>query len=129
MEREKIIPINIWNDFYDDGFVPEGEKLETYIYVEDNEIPLAERKCYLEILLKYINKNLNTKNIKTWISLFEGKKGYPNLVGTEHEDMLFDRWEIRLEGLTHERLHEWMVVLKNVDLKSNNIPFLIYSES
>ena len=28
------IPINIWDDFYDDGYVPEGEKLETYIYVE-----------------------------------------------------------------------------------------------
>jgi hypothetical protein len=129
MEREKVIPINIWDDFYDDGFVPEGEKLETYIYVEDDEIPLAERKNCLEILLKYINENLNTKNIKMWISLLEGKKKYPNLVGTEHEDMLFDRWEIRLEGLTHQRLHEWMVVLENVDLKANNIPFLIYSES
>jgi hypothetical protein len=129
MEKEKIIPINIWDDFYDDGFVPEGEKLKTYIYVEDDEISLGERKCYLEILLKYIKGNLNTKNIEMWLSLFEGKKKYPNLVGTEHENMLFDRWEIRLEGLTHERLHEWMVVLKDVDLKANNIPFLIYSES
>ena len=24
------------------------------------------------------------------------------LIGTEHERMFFDRWEIKLEGLTHE---------------------------
>ena len=26
--KTKSIPINIWDDFYDDGYVPEGEKLE-----------------------------------------------------------------------------------------------------
>ena len=28
MEEIKYIPINIWDDFYDDGYVPEGEKVE-----------------------------------------------------------------------------------------------------
>ena len=51
------------------------------------------------------------------------------LIGTEHERMFFDRWEIKLEGLTHERLHEWMKVLENVDIKVDGIPFHIYSES
>jgi hypothetical protein len=43
--------------------------------------------------------------------------------------MFFDRWEIKLEGLTHERLYEWMKVLENVDIKVDGIPFHIYSES
>lgn len=129
MEKLEYIPINIWNDFYDDGYVPEGEKLETYIYVEDSDIPQEKRKEYLQVLLEYINKNLNSNGIKLWMELYESRKKYPNLIGTEYEHMFFDRWEIKLEGLTHERLHEWMKVLENVDIKVDDIPFHIYSES
>jgi hypothetical protein len=129
MDKLEYIPINIWDDFYDDGYVPEGEKLETYIYVEDSDIPQEKRKEYLEILLEYINKNLNINGIKLWMELYESRKKYPNLIGTEHERMFFDRWEIKLEGLTHERLYEWMKVLENVDIKVDGIPFHIYSES
>jgi len=121
MDSKKIIPINIWDDFYDDGFVPEGEKLETYIYVEDASVSNNKRKEYLEILLQYINKNLNTDGIKIWLELFEGKKKYPNIVDTENEYMLFDRWEIKLEGLTHKRLDEWMDKFKNIELTVDNI--------
>ena len=42
---------NIWDDFYDDGYVPEGEVTETFIYVEDGGIPVNKKKEYLEILL------------------------------------------------------------------------------
>jgi len=129
MEILEYIPINIWDDFYDDGYVPEGEKLETYIYVDNSDIPQEKRKKYLEILIEYINKNLNTNGIKLWMKLYESRKRYPNLIGTEHERMFFDRWEIKLEGLTHKRLHEWMKVLENVDIKVDDIAFHIYSES
>ena len=71
MEKLEYIPINIWDDFYDDGYVPEGEKVETYIYVEDTDIPQEKRKEYLEVLLDYINKNLNTSGIKLWMELYE----------------------------------------------------------
>lgn len=130
MKKIKSVPINIWDDFYDDGYLPEGEKLETYIYVEDTEITQEKRKEYLEVLLDYINKNLNTTDIKLWMELFESRKKYPNLVGNiEAEKMFFDRWEIKLEGLTHKRLDEWMNVLENADIKVDNVPFHIYSES
>ena len=125
MEKLEYIPINIWDDFYDDGYVPEGEKLETYIYIADSDMSQEKRKECLDTLLDYINKNLNTNGIKLWMELYE----YPNLIGTEHERMFFDIWEIKLEGLTHERLHEWMKVLENVDIKVDGIPFHIYSES
>ena len=124
------IPINIWDDFYDDGYVPEGEKLETYIYVEDTDIPQEKRKKYLEILLEYINKNLNTDGVKLWLELYESRKKYPNLVGNpEAEKMFFDRWEIKVEGLTHRRLDTWMKVLENVHIESDGVPFYIYSSS
>ena len=34
----KTIDINIWDDFYDDGYVPYGETTESFIYVEDYDI-------------------------------------------------------------------------------------------
>ena len=124
------IPINICDDFYDDGYVPEGKKLETYIYVEDHNISHEKRKEYLEIFLDYINKNLNIDGIKFWMEFYESRKKYPNLIGNpEAERMFFDRWEIRLENLTHERLDDWMKKLKNIEIKADNIPFYIYSSS
>lgn len=120
MGQNKYIPINFWDDFGDD----------TFAYVEDTKIPQEKRKEYLEFLLDYINKNLNTEGIRLWIELYESKKKYPHLVGNpEAERMFFDRWEIKIEGLTHKRLNEWMEVLENVDIKVDGIPFHIYSES
>jgi hypothetical protein len=129
MQNLEYIPINIWDDFYDDGYVPEGEKLETYIYVEDSEISHEKRKECLKILLDFINKNLNIKGVKLWMEFYESRKKYPNLIGTEHEHMLFDRWEIKIEGLTHKKLDDWMTILESSEIKVDDIPFLIYSES
>lgn len=42
-----------------------------------------KRKECLETLLDYINKNLNTNGIKLWMELYESRKKYPNLIGTE----------------------------------------------
>lgn len=124
------IPINIWDDFYDDGYVPEGERLETYIYVEDSKISHEKRKECLEVLLDFINKNLNTEGVKLWMEFYESRKKYPNLVGNpDAEKMFFDRWEIKIEGLTHKRLGDWMVILESSGIKVDDIPFLIYSES
>jgi hypothetical protein len=130
MGELKYIPINIWDDFYEDGYLPEGEKLETFIYIEDSSISQEKEKQYLFVLIEYIIENLNTEGIKLWLELYESRKQYPNLVGNpEAERMFYDRWEIKVEGLTHQRLDEWMMVFKNVEIKVDNIPFFIYSES
>jgi hypothetical protein len=47
MGELKYIPINIWDDFHEDGYVPEGKKLETFIYVEDSTISREKQKQYL----------------------------------------------------------------------------------
>ena len=130
MDKLKFIPINIWDDFYDDGSAPKGEELETYIYVEDNGISQEECKEYLEVLLGYINKNLNIDGVKLWIELYESQKKYPNLaLLPDTESLVFDRWEIRIEGLTHKRLGQWMGILEHADIKVDGIPFNIYSGS
>lgn len=129
-KSEKYIPINIWDDFYDDGHVPEGEKQETYIYVEDREIPHEKTKEYLEILMSFIQESFNTEGIMMWMEYYDSRKKYPNLVGNpDAEGMFFERWEIKLEGLTHEKLNEWMEIFDIIEIKVDDIPFHIYSES
>jgi hypothetical protein len=38
------INVNFWDDFHDDGYVPEGEVTESFAVIEDNRIPDIE--CY-----------------------------------------------------------------------------------
>lgn len=131
MEKSLIaIPINIWSDFYDDGYVPEGKKLETYIYVEDTHISHDKRKKSLEALLNYINGNLNIDGVKLWMDFYESRKEFPQLIGNpDAERMFYERWEIKLEGLTHKKLYEWMVFLEHANIRVDGIPLVIYSES
>lgn len=129
MDVIEQIPINIWDDYYEEGYIPEGEKQETYIYVEDSDIPQEVRKACLEYLLEYINDNLKLDGVKMWMYFYDSKEKYPNLIGTEHECMFFERWEIRVENLTHERRYSLVEELNNAHLSVDKIPFHIYSES
>ncbi len=38
----KKVNINIWDDFYDDGYVPAGKTQQTYVYVEEREYDFSE---------------------------------------------------------------------------------------
>ena len=74
IEEEKYFPINIWDDFYDDGYVPEGEKLETYIYVEDSSVSHEKIKQCLELLLDYINQKLKHRRAEALDGVLRTKK-------------------------------------------------------
>ncbi len=137
-DKLKQIGINIWDDFYDDGYVPEGKKQETFIYVEeaDEDISQEKKKECLEVLLKYITENLNVGDVKIWLERYDSRNKYPHF--NENDNPLFmklnpgfhfSRWELRLDGLTHERLDEWMDHLDKVPLSLDDTPFRIYSES
>lgn len=41
------IPINVWDDYWDDEHVPQGKIQSTWIYVEDSEIPPEDKKKYI----------------------------------------------------------------------------------
>lgn len=138
MENLKEIHINIWDDFYDDGYIPEGKKQETYIYVEENEKDIThenQKRC-LDVLLKYINENLNINGVKIWMEYYDSRIKYPDINEVDnpvfmkqHPNFHFCRWEIKIEDLTHERLYEWMSKLEEANLSIDGIPFNIYSES
>lgn len=121
----KIVPINIWDDYYEDGYIPEGEKQETFIYVEDNAIPQVKRKECLEKLLDYVNNNLKLEGIKLWMAFYNSRNEYPNSDSAYH----FERWEIRANNLTHKRRELLVRELSESNLSIDGIPFKIYSES
>ncbi len=127
--EEKIIPINIWDDFYDDENIPEGEIQSTYIYVEDSDLSHQERYDALQVLLRHLAYNVDLDGVRMWMHFHDSKLEYPQLVGTEHEWCLYQRWEIKVENLTHERLHKLEEELQNANLESNGVPLVIYSES
>jgi hypothetical protein len=125
------IPINIWDDFWEDGYVPEGEIQETYAYVEDDKIPHEGREQFLEAVFEYMNEFLQLQNegVETEMFFYESAKKYPQWVGTDMEYMLFDRWEIRFKHLTHKRLDKLVEELNEANFEIEGVPFEFYSES
>lgn len=130
------IPINIWDDYYEEDYIPEGEKQETYIYVEDTDIPLDKRKVCLEMLLNYMNENLSLPGVKMWIELFDSRVKYPKMTrerceesGFDYDTFHFSRWEIKVENLTHKRRYVLEKELQECGLELDGVPFYIYSES
>jgi hypothetical protein len=129
MKKIERIPINIWDDYYEDGYVPEGEIQKTYIYVEDTDISLEKRKECLIQLLEYMTSNLIFNNVEFSLFFYDSKVKYPKLVGPEYEDMHYQRWEIRIINLTHDRRIKLVDELNEAKLSIDGIPFEIYSES
>lgn len=130
MKKTDFIPINIWDDYYEDDYVPKDEIQNTYIYVEDKDLSLEFKKECLEVILNYIDKHIKLKDVNMWLELFESKKKYPNLVGNpDTEKMFFDRWEIKVENMTHKQREVLVEMLNDAELSLNDIPFNIYSES
>lgn len=129
MGKIKRIPINIWDDYYEDDYIPKDKKQETYIYVEDTDISLEKRKECLMLLYEYMTSKLDLKNIKMNLFFYDSKVKYPKLIEPEYEYLHFQRWEIRLENLTHKRRFKLVDELNNAKLSIDGIPFEIYSES
>lgn len=132
LKKKKVIeriPINIWDDYYEEGYIPEGEIQETYIYVEDSDLSNDLIKKCLEILLDYMNNNLKLDGVKMWLEYFDSKVKYPSLIGSEYEKYAFERWEIKVQHLTHERREKLVKELEKANLEIDGIPFEIYSES
>lgn len=56
------IPINIWDDFWDDGYCPDGEVVKTHAYVEnysmDEELKERAMECFYNYLktLDFMNE-------------------------------------------------------------------------
>jgi hypothetical protein len=107
MKKElKSIPINIWDDYYDDGYVPEGEIQKTYAYVEEYDIlEDVEKAEIIDILKEYID-TIELENVKYYAGFY-----------------------LNFEGLTHKLREELVEKLIIANLNWKGVPFEIYSES
>ena len=124
--EDKSISINIWDDFFDDGFVPEGEIQETYAYLEST---LNDEDCknVLELLKEKIAVLLPLVQLS--LEYYDSAKVYPNLVGTEHEYCLYKRWQLHMKHISHENIDFLVTEIKGQDLSYINLPIVVYSES
>ena len=83
----------------------------------------------MEILFKYIKDKFTLIEFDMWVEFYESRKKYPNLIGTEYESYLFNRWEIRFKNLTHKTRKQLLEELEKSNLRGDQIPFEFYSES
>lgn len=127
---KNTISVNIWDDYYDDGYEPEGKVQETYAYVESGDVSEQDCQAILVLLNDTIEKLIKpSSKVKREIVFYDSAKTYPNLVGTEHEHFLFKRWQINFTHLTHREREALVDQLEKQNLSYNNIPLNIYSES
>ena len=121
------ISINIWDDYYEDGYLPDGETLETFIYVEDTDFSHEERENFL----LFLKEKIDSYNfpIKTKMSIYDTKIKYPNLDFEELNMQHWKRHEIRVYDMTHKIRYELIENLNKENLMIDNKNFYFYSES
>jgi hypothetical protein len=124
------IQVNIWDDYYDDGFVPEGSIQETYAYVEGGDLADDESRAVLLQLQQTVESlKVPGSNLVCCIEWYDSALVYPNLVGTEHERHLFRRWHLQLRHLPHREREDIVDVLGRLQLEYDGRPIVVYSES
>lgn len=125
------ININIWDDYCDDGYVPDGEIQQTYAYIEGS-IKDKEEDCknVLELLKTHIERLAKPEwSLELYLNYHDSTKIYPSLVGTEHEWCLYKRWQLEIKHLTHKAREYLVDTLKKEQLNYLGQPLDIYSES
>lgn len=130
-DHDNEINVNIWDDFHDDGYVPEGETQETFAYIEGS-FKKKEDDCknVLELIKIQIERLAKPEwNLVLYMDYHDSAKIYPNLVGTEHEWCLYKRWQLEFKNLTHKALDYLVEELNKQNLSYQGKPLNIYSES
>jgi hypothetical protein len=122
-----MIGINIWDDFYEDGYIPEGKIQETYLYVEE-ELCDQDKFLILSHIMLYIETILESKTQRE-LFFYDSALKYPKLVGTENEYLLFKRWEIRFKNITHQQVDNLVEELNKAEIKYKGEQLEFYSES
>lgn len=124
-----MININIWDDYSEDGDVPEGEVQETYAYIESNGLSLEQEKSCLEQLSRYIfEQKILPKSVEITVSFYDAAIKYPRLLQTAPELCALRRWELRFRHLSHE-LREKLVEKIEDNFSFAGVPAKIYSGS
>lgn len=107
VDKLKKICFNIWDDYWDDGYVPEGKAQETHGYIEEYELLNERQKCVIVSYLFDYLKNMDLGDTKLKLS---------------GDGIIFT-------GMTHKVRHKLLKDLQKSKLHYNGVPFLFYSES
>lgn len=107
-KKKDYIPFNIWDDYWDDGYVPAGKVQETHGYIEEYDTLTDKQKVpIIKVIYDYIVNNLDMTGVKVEISGID----------------------IHFTNLTHVRREYMMEKLEKCKLKYNGVPIHFYSES
>lgn len=82
----KEIPINIWDDYWEDSHVPEGQVQTTRMYIEDYTIPIPEKEIILNRLCDYIAMHFPIDTFKMDVTDFGEDTVAIKLVNLTHKD-------------------------------------------
>ena len=124
------ININIWDDYYEDGFVPEGKNQETYAYVDNGDLSDDDQRDVLKLLQAHVMEMKQPgSSIECNLNWYDSAQVYPALVGTEHEWCLYKRWQLELKNIPHCERELIVAVMADLQLRYGDRPVLIYSES
>ena len=106
--KKKTIPFNIWDDYWDDGYVPKGKIQETHGYIEEyDSLTDDDKRPIIKVIYNYIKKELDMTGVT----------------------MTLGDTEIGFKNLTHARREYMMERLKDCGLKYKDTPIDFYSES
>lgn len=101
------ICVNIWDDYWDDDCIPEGEVQSTYLYIEDEWV---------------ISRSEHNKIVK----IIFARLGELKIPGVDFE---LEEAVINFTHLTHERLEMLIPELENSNLFYKGKKLHFYSES
>ncbi len=118
------VDINIWDDYYEDGYVPEGKTQKTYMYVESDATLLQQQECLFR-LRDYLKEKYSSIDFE--LKMRDSRKDYPNMNWVELGMSPIIRWEIKAKNISHKQREQ--IVANEEDLVIQNYEYRIYSES
>lgn len=126
-QNEPLVCLNLWDDYADEG----PEEPSTFAYVEHDEIEDARAKELLELLETRLQAwaFAHDQDITTRLEMYDSAKVYPSLVGTEHEPLLFKRWQLFVDGLTHVARERFVDHVEKMPLEAKGVRLSLISES
>lgn len=108
----RSIPVNLWDDYYDDGHVPKGEIQETHAYVETDVLSRELKEDVLRMLVDVMKKLNPSKKARFALK--------PRRDGVK---------EIAIQHLTHADRIALLRKLQKAKLAYEGARLSLYSES
>ena len=125
--RDKDIFVNIWDDYKQE---PEYDKTDnTYLYVEDHDIPNIMVNYIVKELFNYIKDNIKLDNVT--FKIISKKYGMKDAYQEHHNEkaVYVKRDRIEISGLTTEKREELLEKIKKSNIVIADVPLKFGSES